>query len=130
MENHSNETHVNDVNDVVGEEDSFMKMYNALTYVRHLLCHIDSADDTAKQEAYELVCSTLASVSKKNFNVGTVDEQFERWKKFCQSHNTPVSRNWSCADCPVYDILRAGYRASCELIWGHLPYVDDKKEGV
>lgn len=115
MENYSDET--------VGEDRSFMKMYDTLAYVRHLLCHIGSDDDTVKKEAYELICNTLASVSKKNYHVGTVDEQFERWKKFCQRHNG------SCGGCPVYDILKSGSRASCELIWSHLPYEDDEKEG-
>lgn len=121
MENYSDET--------VGEDRSFMKMYDTLTYVRHLLCHIGSDDDPVKKEAYELICNTLASVSKRNYHVGTVDEQFERWKRFCQRHNTPLSQNLSCVGCPVYAILKSGSRASCELIWSHLPYVADKKEG-
>jgi hypothetical protein len=121
MENYSDET--------VSEDRSFMKMYDTLAYVRHLLCHIGSDDDSMKKEAYELICNTLASVSKRNYHVGTIDEQFERWKKFCQRHNAAFNQNRTCVGCPVYDILRSGSRASCELIWSHLSYEDDKKEG-
>lgn len=116
---------------VVDEENSFMKMYDALTYVRHLLCHIGSSDsDPVKQEAYKLVCNTLASVTKRNRDVGNVDEQFERWKQFCQRHNSPLNKKPSCDGCPVYDRLRSGTRASCDLIWSNFPYEDDKKESV
>lgn len=115
----------------VGEENPFMKMHDALTYVRHLLCHIGSSDsDPVKREAYELVCNTLASVSKRNCDIGTADEQYERWERFCQILNSPLNKDSSCFGCPVYDRLRSGSRASCELIWGNLPYEEDKKECV
>lgn len=57
----------------------------------------------------------------RNCDVGTADEQYDRWKRFCQYRNAPLSQNRSCTGCPVYEAMY-NCKSTCELIWAQMPY--------
>lgn len=50
----------------------------------------------------------------RNCDVGTLDEQIDRFIVFCESHGT-------CSECELADGRRARH-PSCDLAWGQLPY--------
>ena len=58
----------------------------------------------------------------RNCDVGTAEEQSDRFDKFCYSHNT-------CFQCPVKSIYNSHHRQKqlreiirCEIIWSQMPY--------
>ena len=57
----------------------------------------------------------------RNCDVGTAEEQYDRWGRFCQYRNAPLSQNRSCYGCPVYDAM-GNCKSTCELIWAQMPY--------
>ena len=44
----------------------------------------------------------------RNYEVGTVEEQWARYNRFCHAHE--------CEDCPLFA------EQSCELAWAQMPY--------
>ena len=67
-------------------------------------------------EALDKAKTALASESLRNCDVGTAEEQSERYEKFCYNHR---SREKGCGDCPL---LEGG--PCCELAWTQMPYVE------
>ena len=65
----------------------------------------------AVREAHEVVNAAI-SAPPRNCDVGTVEEQEERFTKFC-------SRQDCKRTCPLYDDYDS-YR--CEFAWGQMPY--------
>ena len=57
--------------------------------------------------------SALASESLRNCDVGTAEEQSERYEKFCYAHR---SREKGCGGCPLCDIVCCGFA------WLQMPY--------
>ena len=60
--------------------------------------------------------------SLRNCDVGTAEEQSDRFDKFCYSHN-------KCFQCPVKSIWNSHHRQKqlceiirCEIIWSQMPY--------
>ena len=53
------------------------------------------------------------SAPPRNCDVGTAEEQSERYEKFCYAHR---SREKGCGDCPLCDI------PCCEFAWLQMPY--------
>ena len=51
--------------------------------------------------------------SLRNCDVGTAEEQSERYEKFCYAHR---SREKGCGDCPLCDIVCCGFA------WLQMPY--------
>ena len=56
----------------------------------------------------------------KNCEVGTAEEQSERFDKFCHAN---INTQRCCGDCPAFRTTRD----DCELVWAQLPY--EAKEG-
>ena len=55
----------------------------------------------------------------RNCDIGTVEEQAERFDEFCYNHR---SREKGCGDCPL---LEGG---PCELAWAQMPYEEGGAE--
>ena len=65
------------------------------------------------------ICNRMNSEAKvvgqtRNCDVGTAEEQAERFDEFCYNHR---SREKGCGDCPL---LEGG--PCCELAWLQMPY--------
>ena len=54
------------------------------------------------------------SARPRNCDVGTAEEQAERFDEFCYNHR---SREKGCGDCPLLDGV-----SCCELAWAQMPY--------
>ena len=59
------------------------------------------------------IANTVLSAPPRNCDVGTAEEQSERYEKFCYAHR---SREKGCGDCPLCDI------PCCEFAWLQMPY--------
>jgi hypothetical protein len=59
----------------------------------------------------------------RNCDVGTADEQGERFCAFCDSHTNEIGQH--CNDCPIFNMPA---EADCLLVWSQLPYDETKGE--
>ena len=70
---------------------------------------------TSIHDEIEDVISAALAAPPRNCDVGTAEEQYERYKKLCSR---------ACLSCPVHKEFdfRKALRWSCQLIWAQLPY--------
>ena len=73
-------------------------------------CHVYDAVD-------ELICriQALENRPKRNCDVGTEEEQGERFSAYCRTHKHPESE---CLPCPIFG--KTG--GHCELAWAQMPH--------
>ena len=70
-------------------------------------------------DASKRIASALAA-PPRNCDVGTAEEQSERFDKFCHAN---INTQRCCGDCPAFRTTRD----DCELVWAQMSYVE--KEG-
>jgi hypothetical protein len=90
-----------------------------------LLAVYDCAKDgvlTIRESAFEKVVEALAEPIL-NRDVGTADDQVERFCAFCDSHTNEDGQH--CNDCPIYNMPA---EADCLLVWLQMPYDETKGE--
>ena len=80
--------------------------------------NVEAARALVKQ-AKEAIADAKAALAKppRNCDVGTAEEQTERWWKFCEKHFILSLVKDNCAKCPI-----RGTNRHCELAWAQLPY--------
>lgn len=94
-------------------------------------CHVYDAVD-------ELICriQALENRPKRNCDVGTSEDQGERFKHFCRNHQFisvdsedgfPLVLVCSNKSCPLHGYYIAHGEDNCELAWAQMPYEGDKK---
>ena len=83
------------------------------------LALIDEWGDSAKEQIVEN--RTALAAPLRNCDVGSAEEQYDRWSRFCRYRNAPLSQNRSCKGCPVYEAMY-NCKSTCELIWAQMPY--------
>ena len=66
------------------------------------------------------IANAALSAPPRNCDVGTVEEQAERFDEFCYNHR---SREKGCGDCPLLDGV-----SCCELAWAQMPYEEGGAE--
>lgn len=59
----------------------------------------------------------------RNCDVGTVDEQEERFQAFCNRHTVVDAQH--CNGCPINNIQT---EADCVFVWSQMPYEETKGE--
>ena len=78
----------------------------------------------AWQGCDDMISRTL-SLPLKNCDVGTADEQAQRYDKFCEGMD--------CVKCPVHALWHHYFeicknrKVSCGLIWAQMPYEGEEK---
>ena len=82
-------------------------------------------------EIDRIVEAALAA-PQRNCNVGTIDEQYKRFKNFCRTHQFisddsedgfPPVYVCSNESCPLHNYYIAHNEDHCELAWAQLPYI-------
>lgn len=60
------------------------------------------------------------SATPRNCDVGTAEEQWDRFSKHCRSHDF-------CSHCPVKPLwnFEKGRKPSCGLLWAQMPYTSE-----
>jgi hypothetical protein len=67
------------------------KMRDALTYIRHLLYHIDSEDSPHKSEAIALACNVLSAPPRNIDNIKDYGEMVEAWNAYVKREHGDVA---------------------------------------
>jgi hypothetical protein len=67
----------------------------------------------------EVVAKTALAEPLKNYEVGTAEEQSNRFFAFCNKHQTFDG----CSDCPLEGSDR------CEIAWAQMPYESEVLNG-
>jgi hypothetical protein len=93
------------------------KMREALLKAIVLLRVCDWPDDTPMQAVAEVIeeIEKASSAPPRNCDVGTAEEQAERFKGYCATHKDPEA---DCLDCPIFGVT-GGH---CELAWAQKSY--------
>ena len=69
----------------------------------------------------------IAKVARKlplrNCDVGSAEEQEERFKNFCLSYYEPCNVDGECWKCPLFKT-----KTRCPIAWAQLPYEPDTKK--
>lgn len=138
MKNENNET----IEDIVRELRSEpLAECGAKPWLHYLADRIESAAKRERESGAEAaqICGEIGdetievmeagkaitaaiSAPPRNCDVGTADEQSDRFDKFCYSHS-------KCYQCPVQSIWNSTHRQKrlreiirCEIIWSQMPY--------
>ena len=67
-------------------------------------------------------CKAALAAPARNCDVGTAEEQFERYEKFCDSHKCADGSTVCSPRCPLYKTLH------CALHWAQMPYENEVKK--
>ena len=95
-----------------------------MTKCREALVKVNGALDNIMDYDVDGVLRRCVSIIKKalaeprrNCEVGTPDEQYARWRRFCDSQKCCNNQ------CPVYRLADVcGSKTRCVLIWAQMPY--------
>ena len=71
-------------------------------------------------EAIDRIDAAL-SLPHRQCDMGTPEEQAERYNAFCRKHFTPDKLGGNCRKCPLRN--RRGW--SCQLAWAQMPYAEE-----
>lgn len=102
------------------------EMREALESCLDFIMRLDRAFNPFMQNLLENAVAkakTALATSPRQCDVGTADEQAERFETECKRHD-------HCTPCLVHAVwgeFREGKPKSCQLIWAQMPY---KEEGV
>lgn len=93
---------------------------NAAVMRSALLIVLDDARKPCKmdRDAIAKVCKDALAAPPRNCDVGTADEQAERFEAECHRHE-------HCTPCPVHKEwgeFKYGKPKSCQMIWSQMPF--------
>ena len=101
-------------------EGNQIKMREALEniagYAETALCHTEDAHVLGYLEQIEKWAESALSAPPRQCDVGTVEEQRERFKAFCRDR-----QHGSCYGCPI---PKKGF---CTLQWAQAPYEAEER---
>ena len=106
------------------EASNIKSMRDALNEIRsrlsYLYGHIDGTfDPPALKEVYE-IAGTALSAPPRNCDVGTTDEQVERFQWFCDTR--------PCDCCKLKD--KVNETLDCAIHWAQMPYEEGENAEV
>lgn len=101
-------------------EGNRMKMRDALLNIQEYAAAMDVDDGNVL--AILDACRDALAAPPRNCDVGTVEEQAERMRLYCNSHGEDESGCFRCEKCPFLTDER------CELAWAQMPY--EAEEGA
>ena len=97
-------------------ESNVQKMRKAFGEIQNLADALDL--DEPNVVAIIDKCKEAIDLPLRNCDVGTAEEQYRRWARFCKYRN----EGKTCHGCPVYEEQKKGMKSTCELIWAQTPY--------
>ena len=111
-------TDCNQFNNAAAMREALEKVRFYLPYFLQYVRLHDAQSGGYYEKKLEVVNAAL-SAPPRNCDVGTAEEQEERYEKFCYAHR---SREKGCGDCPLCDI------PCCGFAWLQMPYESEVKE--
>lgn len=88
------------------------KLREALERILSVCADAEVTDCQAREIAEDVAGAALAE-PPRNCDVGSEQEQSQRFDKFCFTNRT---YEWGCSDCPLLKSV------CCELAWAQMPY--------
>ena len=110
------------------EASNVKAMREALSDACYAMFNFLKTKDGGYEEMAEALDKAKAALAgpPRNCDVGTLEEQSDRFEKFCYSYNC-------CSKCPVKSIFESSNRKKklneitrCEIIWSQMPYKEVK----
>lgn len=105
--------------------EALIKARSAICHFARLQCQSLSCENGNIQAncadvlcSYRGLCEAKTAINAalaeqvKNYEVGTAEEQEDRFRRYCNSHGT------FCGDCQLYD----NRRGECRFAWSQMPY--------
>ena len=69
------------------------------------------------------IADTALALPRRNCDVGTLEEQAQRFNAFCKKQNNKCCVGRSKGECPVF----RGYEIDCALTWAQMPYNEQEE---
>lgn len=97
-------------------------LQNALKWLKHRIreeVKLDGCTSVDHAAELEFIQNVLEKFPLRQCDVGTAEEQYERYRHRCNAQD--------CCYCPVrkrWDFSRTGSE-SCQLVWAQMPYEEE-----
>lgn len=111
-------------------ESGCVPSYSPMVNIRNVLLEMRDSSDPAVVEfakklsdalARDCYCQICGRILKdqpiRNCDVGTTEEQYKRFNKFCFDNMGDGMKESRCSKCPLY-----GTKSSCKFDWEQMPY--------
>ncbi len=100
-------------------EGDQMKMREALGMVKRYLQWLYAQGCTDRGRLSDEIDRIVSALSAppRNCDVGTPEEQDERFKNFCLSYYEPCNVDGECWKCPLFKT-----KTRCPIAWAQTPY--------
>ena len=94
------------------------------------ICDKDFGDDVVYLVGCMKTCidymKHTLSAPPRNCDVGTAEEQYERFEAFCAKHRQDNGPGSHCMKCPINEWNRSN--RFCQFAWAQMPYESEAKE--
>lgn len=100
------------------------KADKALTLISKSAWFLDAnfTETIEVMEAGNAIADALA-LPRRNCDVGTAEEQAERFNDYCKKQGKGCWIGKSKGSCPIFK----GYKIDCGLVWAQMPYEEVKE---
>ena len=104
------------------EASNVKAMREALEKIAHYTDNRDEMDDPGCADGYYLaeIAKTALAAPPRNCDIGTAEEQAERFVEFCDEEKGNREHCRNCRLCNAQD---------CELAWSQMPYEKGETDG-
>lgn len=105
------------------QSNNMKAMREALEQIAKLMDRIlvrTELDDEIHRIALEAqnMADGVLSLSPRNCDVGTAEEQAQRFNDYCKKQGDGCSIGKSKGACPMFK----GYQVDCAIVWAQMPY--------
>lgn len=103
------------------------KLREALEDARHLLMNIDFDEDSDLDDMAAPVVQKINEALAeplRNCDVGTAEEQTERFKDLCRKYRRGPGPRANCKGCPIQ---HESPHVGCTFAWAQMPYESEVK---
>lgn len=110
----------------VGNAAAMREALNDIVWIAKIALNVNCVGNGNDSELWNIIdkCKSALSAPPRQCDVGTPEEQSDRFANFCDSHS-------ACSQCPVKSRwnFANGHKPSCGVLWAQMPY-ESKKGGA
>ena len=103
-----------------GNQQKIREVLNDIVGIAKIALNMNSLENSNNSELWRIIdkCKSALSAPARQCDVGTVEEQESRYKRFCDSHKWVDDEgvNACSFDCPLYNA------SECALRWAQTPH--------
>ena len=109
---------------VEGNQQKMREALDDIVGIAKIALNVNSFENSNNSELWRIIdkCKSALSAPARQCDVGTAEEQAERFVKHCQSF---LNRDGikACVGCPCCGVVMYG---KCELAWAQTPYAAEE----